>query len=285
MGLKENDKDRGVDGMIEFARVLYGSQNYGLDGADSDRDTKVLLCPAFEDFYRYHKVDKGDLPDGCDPEHDSPMSVTRFHELLVAGNPNCVEMLFSVDLDVKVNGFGAYLDMMRQVYAGGYAAWVWDRFYSALMGLALNRMDRNGVTPKTVARARYFYELALYVAGNGFVIDENTWRDVDGKEAPRFHALAQALRFHPPMQEFLDRMADDLRAAFSGNRETLSEKAMGFCVKNWRKMADVRASAELLGVTLRDLVFMETQKEAWERCANRDYKGIGIELIRKYLEV
>lgn len=270
--------------MIEFARMLYGSQNYGLDGADSDRDTKVLLCPAFEDFYRYHKVDKGDLPDGCDPEHDSPMSVMRFHELLSAGNPNCIEMLFSVERDVKVKGFGPYLELMRRVYAGGYAALVWDCFYSALTGLALNGLDRNGVTPKTLARARYFYEMALHVAGNGFVIDEGTYRCGDGEDAPRFHKLARALRFHPPTQVFLDRMADDLRAAFPGNREALSRKATEFCEKNRMKMADVHAGMYLLGVTLRDLVYVEVQQEAFGRCADRDYKSLGREMMRKYLE-
>ena len=270
--------------MIEFAKVLYGSQNYGLDGPDSDRDYKVLLCPTFEDFYRYHKVDKGDLPDGCDPEHDSPMSVMRFHELLAAGNPNCIEMLFSVERDVKVKGFETYLKLMRRVYAGGYAALVWDGFYSALTGLALNGLDRNGVTPKTLARARYFYEMALHVAGTGFVIDEGTYRCGDGEDAPRFHKLAQALRFHPPTQVFLDRMADDLRAAFPGNREALSRKATEFCEKNRMKMADVHASMDLLGVTLRDLVYMEVQQEAFGRCADRDYKSLGRKMMRKYLE-
>lgn len=267
--------------MIEFARMLYGSQNYGLDGPESDRDFKVLLCPAFEDFYAYHKVDRGDLPEGCDPEHDSPMSVMRFHELLAKGNPNCVEMLFSVERDVKVKGFGTYLDSARKVYGAGYVAAVWDGFYSALMGLALNGMERNGVNAKTVARARYFYEMALWIAGNGFAVNEGTWRGED-QDAPRFHALARALRSHPPAQVFLNRMADDLREAFLGNRVALSQKATGFCVKNRRKLADPRAAMELLGVYLRDLVYMEVEKEAWGRVVNRDMKGMAKELLAKY---
>ena len=268
--------------MIEFARVLYGSQNYGLNGADSDSDYRVLLCPAFEDFYAYHKVDRGDLPQGCDPEHDSPMSVMRFHELLAKGNPNCVEMLFSVGQDVKVDGFGTYLDSARKIYGGGYVATVWDDFYSALTGMALNAIDRNGANAKTVSRARYFYEMALWIAGNGFAVNEGTWRSDDGDDAPRFHAMARALRFHPPSQVFLERMAQDLQEAFIGNREALSQKATGFCVKNRMKLADPRAAMELLGVFLRDLVYMNVEKEVFDRVVNRDMKGLAKELLAKY---
>ena len=270
--------------MIEFARVLYGSQNYGLDGPDSDRDYKVLLCPTFEDFYRYHKVDKKDLPEGCDPEHDSPVSVMRFHELLAQGNPNCVEMLFSLEWDVKVKEFGTYLDMARKVYGGGYVAVVWDRFYSALTGLALNSMDRYGVTPKTVSRARYFYGLAHYVAGNGFVIDEGTYRSGDGDGALGFHKLAKVIRFYPPTKAFLDERAEDLRTAFSSDKEALSQKATGFCAKNRMKMADMRASMDLLGMFVRDLVFLETQLDGIERLKSKNRRGLARELVLDYLE-
>lgn len=270
--------------MIEFARVLYGSQNYGLDGPDSDRDYKVLLCPTFEDFYRYHKVDKKDLPKGCDLEHDSPVSVMRFHELLAQGNPNCIEMLFSLEWDMKVKEFGTYLDMARKVYGGGYVAVVWDRFYSALTGLALNALDRYGVTPKTVSRARYFYGMAHYVAENGFVIDEGTYRSGDGEGAVDFHKLAKVIRFCPPTKAYLAECAETLRAAFSRDKEALSQSATGFCAKKRMKMADVHAGMDLLGVTLRDLVYMEVEQEAFGRCVDRDYKGLGRELMRKYLE-
>ena len=37
--------------MVELAKVLYGSQNYGLDGEDSDRDYKLVLCPGFDELY------------------------------------------------------------------------------------------------------------------------------------------------------------------------------------------------------------------------------------------
>lgn len=270
--------------MIEFARVLYGSQNYGLDGPDSDRDYKVLLCPTFEDFYRYHKVDKKDLPEECDPEHDSPVSVMRFHELLAQGNPNCVEMLFSLEWDVKVKEFGTYLDMARKVYGGGYVACVWDMFYSALTGLALNGMDRNGVTPKTVARARYLYGMAHCVAENGFVIDEGTYRSGDGEGAVDFHKLAKVIRFCPPAKAYLDECAETLRAAFSRDKEALSRKAKGFCTKNRMKMADMRASIDLLGMFVRDMVFMETQTDAMERLESMDYTKLGRGLVLDYLD-
>lgn len=270
--------------MIEFARVLYGSQNYGLDGPDSDRDYKVLLCPTFEDFYRYHKVDKKDLPKGCDLEHDSPVSVMRFHELLAQGNPNCVEMLFSAEQDVKVKEFGTYLDMARKVYGGGYVACVWDRFYSALTGLALNALDRYGVTPKTVSRARYFYGLAHYVAGNGFVIDEGTYRSGDDEGAVGFHKLAKVIRSCTSAKAYLDECAETLRAAFSRDKDELSQKALGFCAEHRVKVADMRASMDMLGMFMRDLVFLETQLDGIERLQLKERRGLGRKLVLEYLD-
>ena len=44
--------------MREVARVLYGSQNYGLDTPESDRDYKVLMCPEFDDLYHGRKLEK-----------------------------------------------------------------------------------------------------------------------------------------------------------------------------------------------------------------------------------
>ena len=79
--------------MFEVGRILFGSQNYHLDGPDSDKDYKVLLCPDSEDFYFYKKVEKNNLSKELPSENYSPMDVRTFDKNLRAGNPNCLEML------------------------------------------------------------------------------------------------------------------------------------------------------------------------------------------------
>lgn len=192
--------------MIELAKLLYGSQNYGLDGEDSDRDYKLVLCPGFEELY------EGKMCKRNEGEHVVGIDLRRLHGLLVNGNPNAVELLYSVDVEL-IDGewVGKYFGCWRRVYEDGYLAAVWRTFYAALNGLALNAIDRNGVTPKTVARAFYFMEMAKHLAWNGFVMNEGVYRG----DAVEFHRLARRIRFEPPVNEgVLIRIAEDVKRGF-----------------------------------------------------------------------
>lgn len=192
--------------MVELAKVLYGSQNYGLDGEDSDRDYKLVLCPGFEELY------EGKMCKKNEGEHVVGIDLRRLHGLLANGNPNEVELLYSVDVElIDGDWVGKYFDCWRRVYEGGYLAAVWRMFYAALTGMALNGIGRNGVTPKTVARAFYFLEMAKHLAGNGFVLNEGVYRG-DGVE---FHRLARKIRFEPPVNEgVLLGIAEDVKRGF-----------------------------------------------------------------------
>ena len=105
--------------------TLVGSQNYFLDGPDSDFDYKLLMMPEFNDFYTYHKVDKNDLPEGYDPEHYNVMSVLKFDENLHKGNINALEMLFSREQELS-DDLASYFDMAQVFYNRGYLFLVWD---------------------------------------------------------------------------------------------------------------------------------------------------------------
>ena len=73
---------------------LYGSQNYNMDGPNSDVDTKCLVVPSFEEIafnkkavsYEYH-FDNG--------EHMKIVDIREFLKLLKKQNPNDLEILFT----------------------------------------------------------------------------------------------------------------------------------------------------------------------------------------------
>ena len=216
--------------MVELARVLYGSQNYGLDGPNSDRDYKVVLCPEFSELYegRMCKHNEGDHLTGID--------VRRLHGLLMNGNPNAVELLYSVEAEVQDEDFGRYLDCARMMYGGGYVAAVWRTFYAALYGMAMAGVDHNGATPKTVARAFYMLELAKWIGKNGFVIDEATYRGV----APAFHRLARNIRFGHDLQTkeaVLHGIAEDVKRGFENCKAELQNRADAVCEgEDWKSV-------------------------------------------------
>ena len=196
--------------MKELARVLYGSQNYGLDGPDSDKDYKVLLCPEYMDFYDARKVCADDVPIEYDREHYSPMNIIQFHTLLMKGNPNCIEMLFSTEWSVSDNLLRNYLDGMKDLYTRGYVAVVWDSFYAAIRGLAMNPIDRNGVNGKTVSRAYYLFGLVRQIESDGFSIDSSTWRN-----GMMYCVKAKDIRFGKLKQERLDEIQYGVRDGFA----------------------------------------------------------------------
>lgn len=215
--------------MVELARVLYGSQNYGLDWEGSDRDYKLVLCPGFDELY------EGKMCKRNEGEHLTGIDVRRLHGLLMNGNPNAVELLYSVDVElIDGDWVGKYFGCWRRMYGCGYLAAVWRTFYAALNGLALNAIDRNGVTPKTVARAFYFMEMAKHLVKNGFVLNEGVYRG-DGVE---FHRLARRIRFDPPVNEgVLLKITEDVKRGFDEWKDEGQKRADDACEgHDWKRV-------------------------------------------------
>lgn len=230
--------------MKEVVRILYGSQNYGLNTPESDKDYKVLLCPEFEDLYRYHKVCKDDLPNGLDPEHYSVMSIIQFHDLLMAGNPNCLEMLFSVESILTATDYPIhtylhnYRERAKTLYATGYIAIVWDKFYSALKGIAMNSIDRNGINVKTVSRLCFYNCFAQQIVRGGFVVNDLTWRNTDNPN----YATAAFIRKSNKSTESLETIAEGTHKALLANEGRFSALAKAWCEKH---MESIKPSEEL----------------------------------------
>lgn len=175
--------------MKEVATICYGSQNYMLDGPDSDFDYKLLMMPDFNDFYNYHKVDKNDLPDGYDPEHYNVMSILTFDKNIRKGNINALEMLFS-RYTKCVEDIEIYLDTAKRAYAEGYLFIVWDSFMATVEGMIKNSLDRYGVNRKSASRALYLISLCSFVAEHDFAMDNTTWGEYE------VFSSARELRFN-----------------------------------------------------------------------------------------
>lgn len=184
--------------MKEIARILYGSQNLGLSGPESDKDYKIILCPNFSDLYNRHEADKKDLPEKYqnDKEHNTVVDIRKFFERAVNGNVNAVEMLFSTEIYSKNEKFSALLQALRDLYSDGYLLDKWDNFYSSLTGLVSNSLSRYN-DRKTQVRANYYLFLLNQLVKDNFKMTGTTWRNNDWSkklQQTRFNELM----FCPP---------------------------------------------------------------------------------------
>lgn len=163
--------------MKAVAKLLYGSQNYHLDGSESDKDYKFLMCPDFYDLYNYHKVDKSDLPTGYDPEHYGVMSVINFDNMLRRGNVNTLELLFSREVELYDNDLKAYFDMAKSVFRVHYLLLVWEDFLKTLHGMMVNSLDRYGVNRKSASRAVWLLRFTEAIVLNKFALTAEVYED------------------------------------------------------------------------------------------------------------
>lgn len=173
------------------AKVLYGSQNYGLAALESDEDFKLMMLPSFDDLYCGRNLnEKRMTPTGYDRDHYSTLDVRYWFELLKKGNVNAVEYLFSTNFECYDESLRLLVEDARQLYREGYAKNVWATFFSSAEGVALNALKRNGVTKKTLSRAYYYVSLLSYMLLHNAEMDFDTWRSYD------VTALAREVRFN-----------------------------------------------------------------------------------------
>ena len=175
--------------MFDVGHVLVGSQNYGLDGPASDKDYKVLLCPDSEDFYFYKKVEKNDVPAGLSRENYSPMDVRIFDRNLRAGNPNCLEMLWSKEYEDLYFDLETYMDEARDMFEQGYLVMVFPQFFSAVKGVVFNSFSRYGVNRKSASRTLFWESFVERVVHNNFVVWDSFWSCEAARRLRFFEAL------------------------------------------------------------------------------------------------
>lgn len=93
-----------------LARFLYGSQNYGLDAPESDRDYKLIVMPDAKDFWHNEMLNKHIN------EYESHWDYRHFTKKLIEMNPNALELLFSTEQLYFDNSFGIILDEFREFF-------------------------------------------------------------------------------------------------------------------------------------------------------------------------
>lgn len=186
--------------MRVIGKFLIGSQNYHLDGPQSDRDYKVLIAPEFIDLYRMKEASKGNLPFGYDPQYNSAMDVRKFDSLLRQGNVNAIEQLFSSEFNIFDTVFEKYFNLAREAYSKGYVAYVWQNYFASAKGLVLNSIRRydnsDANRRKANSRALFMTNFILHVATNNFCINEEVWNN------PAVYKAAREYRFNEQMPTF-----------------------------------------------------------------------------------
>lgn len=234
--------------MKVVGRTLVGSQNYQLDGPDSDHDYKLLMMPEFNDFYTYHRVSKDDLPKKYDPEHYNVISVLKFDENLRKGNVNALEMLFSREQELS-DELASYFGMAKFVYSEGYLFTVWDTFLATVEGMMKNSLDRYGVNRKSASRALYLVNFCSFVAKDDFTVDEYTWGEYE------VFAAARELRYNEekrlPTREELFTMFEDMKrkAEVYHKRHRLTDT---YVAANWN---------DFLALCMREVVKTSLRRE------------------------
>ena len=225
--------------MKEVATVLYGSDNYGLNGPNSDKDYKVLLCPSFDEMYCSHKVDAGDLPKYYDKEHYSPMDCRKFDSLVHNCNPNVLEMVFSTNWDAYENVL-QYVNYAKDLLNSHYLALRWNDFYSAVHGIVMNTFKRYGFNNKAVSRGYYLFLLVEYVVNNNFQMTDNTWRNNE-------HSVkAREVRFGSSTTEELKRLGESVQNLFEDSKQYFSFSASQWCKNHPNEVVKAKEKAEIL---------------------------------------
>lgn len=239
--------------MIELGSVLVGSQNYGLNGPDSDEDFKILYCPTFYDLYKNHKVGNGDMAEWYDKDHNSPMDCRNFDKLIHICNPNILEMIFSSNRKIVSEDLSDYFDKARNLFSSTpYLALHWKEFCSAVQGLCFNSLTRYGNNAKAVSRSWYLMNLVNYVNQNGFTMNENTWRNNN------YSTCARNIRFGDFSQESLDSFSKGIQNFFSTHKEELANNANEWCKNHPKEIVHAQVLADELSLFMMYEVVLPT---------------------------
>lgn len=167
--------------MKELAKILYGSQNYHLDIPTSDRDYRIIVSPSFDDLYYSRTLNK-EIDD-----HNSYMDVRTFTSSIIKGNPNAVELLYSVDSTIDSTLFKNIVALMKVKYGDGYLRNVWYYFTTAIIGMCIHS-EKKGDTPKTRARVEWYYNFVSALIKNNYRLNDAIFHD------PSIWTNARAIR-------------------------------------------------------------------------------------------
>ena len=166
-----------------LGEILYGSQNYGLNGPNSDEDYHDIVMPSFYDLYYKKEASRGQSWD-----------VRKFTKLVLDANFNAIELLFSVKEEFYSPKFEELWYILR-AYSSDIVARRSLPFYHSVRGCFMASLDNatkaanEEMYVKHMARAQYFVDMLDNLRLSHFQMKVEAWRGI-------FTETARNIRFN-----------------------------------------------------------------------------------------
>lgn len=209
-----------------LGEILYGSQNYGLDGPNSDKDYHDIVMPSFYDLYYKGEASRGQSWD-----------IRKFTKLILDGNFNAIELLFSVDKQFYSQDFEFLWYYLRAI-SSDIVARRSKKFYYSIRGCfkaSLDNADKADSVEtyvKHMARAQYFVDLLDHVRLSHFYLTENAWRG-------NFTENARNIRFNRAPVDKEKLLADmDRLSIYYDRTEDLPSKYYEMITSNFQDLME-----------------------------------------------
>ena len=209
-----------------LGEILYGSQNYGLNGPNSDKDYYEIVMPSFYDLY-YQK----------EASDKKSWDIRKFTKLILDGNFNAIELLFSVDKYFYSQGFEFLWHYLRAI-SSDIVTRRSKKFYYSIRGCfkaSLDNADKADSVEtyiKHMARAQYFVDLLDHVRLSHFYLTENAWRG-------NFTENARNIRFNHAPVDKEKLLADmDRLSIYYDRTEDLPSKYYGMITSNFQRLME-----------------------------------------------
>ena len=145
--------------------ALYGSQNYQLDMAESDRDYMILMKPDWKDFIEGRATKFGEQKNEYDG-HNTLIDFRKWFSQLKKGTYNALELLWSVDkyatngYDFVFNEIVANRDLITKSARNGTLKSIRGVLYQLSGG-------KTSITPKNLAYQVMFGNWLKILANGG----------------------------------------------------------------------------------------------------------------------
>ena len=209
-----------------LGEILYGSQNYGLNGPNSDKDYYEIVMPSFYDLY-YQK----------EASDKKSWDIRKFTKLILDGNFNAIELLFSVDKYFYSQDFEFLWYYLRAI-SSDIVTRRSKKFYYSIRGCfkaSLDNADKADSVEtyiKHMARAQYFVDLLDHVRLSHFYLTENAWRG-------NFTENARNIRFNHAPVDKEKLLADmDRLSIYYDRTEDLPSKYYGMITSNFQDLME-----------------------------------------------
>lgn len=185
-----------------------GSQNYGLDTPESDKDYKWIEIPSMDELFNKQSLTR-QLN-----EHNSVWDIRDFFRYLKKAAPTALEVLFSSETEYFDENFR---DLMNEVRAKASSLIRnnWNGFVNGTKGMVYAGIKKEE-TPKTVSRFIFFYYLYKRIVNEG-QIGYSTWYS----EYPGYE-LARAIRRGNKITEVDKTIFEEIKVKWEEKEELTS---------------------------------------------------------------